>query len=387
MAQQAELRAFLGIAGIYFLRMLGLFMLIPILSVAGMSLEGATPWLVGVAVGIYGLVQAFLQIPFGLCSDRFGRKPMVVFGLSLFVLGSVVSGFSQNIFMLIFGRVLQGAGAVASVLMAWLSDLSTPDSRSFKMAIVGSSIGAAFLFAMVLGPYLAAFLGVKWLFFVVAGMAVFAIFLAVFIVPSPDGQSEVNASEQQFSLNPLIDYAAAIFLLHALIMGFFMLVPLLLHEQGYGFGVQARIFLGIVFSSLFVALFMIYIAEKRRFFSVYYLSWLFLFLGPMIICFFHSYVGVIIGSIFFFIGFNFFEATLPSQVSKFYSSNRGRAMGWFSSSQFLGTFAGSVFVGLLLEWNHNIQMSFLGLVVLAFFFLFFVSRISGHVKRSYNHTS
>lgn len=181
-----EIRATWSLASLFALRMLGLFMILPVFALYGQDLEGATPALIGIAIGAYGLTQALFQIPFGLLSDRIGRKPVIIAGLLIFLLGSLVAAQAETIYGVIAGRTLQGAGAIASAIMALLTDLTRDDQRAKAMAMVGASIGMSFALALVAGPVLAGWFELRGLFLFTAVLAGFGVALTVWVVPAPD---------------------------------------------------------------------------------------------------------------------------------------------------------------------------------------------------------
>ena len=179
-----ERKASLCLASIFSMRMLGLFMVLPVFAIYGAELVGATPALIGLAIGAYGFTQACLQIPFGMLSDRFGRKPILVIGLLLFIGGSLLAAMADNIYQVIFGRCLQGAGAIASTIMAMMADLTREEQRTKAMAMIGMSIGLAFCLAMVLGPIVADLYGLHGLLYLIAALSVVALVL-VWVAPTP----------------------------------------------------------------------------------------------------------------------------------------------------------------------------------------------------------
>ena len=180
-----ERRAAISLAMVFAFRMLGLFMVLPVLATYGQGLSGATPVLIGMAIGCYGLTQAFLQIPFGMLSDRIGRKPVILFGLLLFALGGLVAAQADSIQQVIAGRVLQGAGAIAAAVMALVADLTQEQNRTKAMAMIGMSIGSAFAVAMVAGPVIAGMAGLHGVFLSTSALAVIGMLLVVFCVPTP----------------------------------------------------------------------------------------------------------------------------------------------------------------------------------------------------------
>ena len=188
----SEKRAVLGLAGVYGFRMLGLFLILPVFALFAERLPGATPLLTGLAVGIYGLTQAALQIPFGLLSDRIGRKPVIFGGLLLFALGSVIAASAQDVWMVIFGRAVQGSGAIAAAVMALAADLTREENRTKAMASIGITIGMSFMVAMMAGPVLGRLIGVSGIFWLTAVLALLGIALVALIVPTPDAQQRAS---------------------------------------------------------------------------------------------------------------------------------------------------------------------------------------------------
>src|SRR3974390_1309098 len=217
-----EFRAATSLAAVFSVRLLGLFMIYPVFADYAQQLSGATPYLIGEALGVYGLSQGLLQIPFGLLSDRFGRKPMIVIGLVLFAIGSLVAAVSTSIGGVIVGRVLQGAGAVGSVILALVADLTREESRTKAMATVGITIGASFMVAVVAGPIAAKFVGVSGIFWLMVGLALVGIAITAFVVPNPRRVSVHRDAETVPTLmgsvlhnGELLRLAIGVFALHA----------------------------------------------------------------------------------------------------------------------------------------------------------------------------
>ena len=234
-----ERRAASGLSLVFAFRMLGMFMVLPVLVTYGQDLIGATPFLLGLAIGAYGLTQAALQIPFGMLSDRFGRLPIIYMGLLIFAAGSVVAGMSDSVWGVISGRVLQGAGAISAAVMALLSDLTREQHRTKAMAMIGISIGISFAVAMVVGPLVTRGFGLSGLFWFTAAMALFGIVIIAFAVPKPTEQirhreSGVAPAALSSTLRnvALLRLNLGIFALHALLMASFIALPLALIEQG-----------------------------------------------------------------------------------------------------------------------------------------------------------
>lgn len=351
----AERYATLSLAGIYALRMLGLFMILPVLSLFTQQLEGATPTLIGLAMSIYGLPQVLLQIPFGLLSDRFGRKKIILIGLVLFFIGSVIAALSSSIYGILLGRAFQGAGAISAVIMALVADLTQEVHRTKAMATIGISIGMSFGVGIVAGPIIAGLGGIQSVFGVTAGLTILAILSIFYIVPNPPvskkhRDAEFIPSQMVDALkNPeLLRLDYGIFILHMILMAIFVVVPNEMRLTGLVAGQEWLVYLPIFVLSMALAVPFIIIAEKKR-----KMKHVFIGAIAVIMCAelglaqFHDNLWTIIGFLgLFFCGFNLLEATLPSLVSKTAPGDlKGTAMGAYSSCQFMGLFMGGVLGG------------------------------------------
>ncbi|MGY8829617.1 MAG: MFS transporter, partial [Pseudomonadales bacterium] len=235
----SETRAAGGLALVFAFRMLGMFMVLPVLATYGMELQGSTPALIGLAIGAYGLTQAFLQIPFGMLSDRIGRRPVIYVGLLIFAAGSLLAANADSIYGVIAGRILQGAGAISAAVMALLSDLTREQHRTKAMAMIGMSIGLSFAVAMVVGPLLTRAFGLSGLFLATAAMALLGIVIVAGLVPSSAGPLQHRESGvNKQALLPTLKHADllrldfGILVLHAILMASFIALPLALVEQG-----------------------------------------------------------------------------------------------------------------------------------------------------------
>jgi MFS family permease len=253
----SEGRAAAGLAGIYALRMLGLFVILPVFAVQAQSLAGATPLLIGLAIGAYGLTQAMLQIPFGLLSDRIGRKPIIFAGLVLFAVGSVVAAMSGSIHGVILGRVLQGSGAIAAAVMALTADLTREEVRTRAMAGIGVSIGLSFALALVLGPALTHWIGLSGIFWFTALLALGGILILALVVPNPDHTGVHRDAEPVIGQlggvlrNPeLLRLDFGIFCLHLSMTSLFLVVPLALRDHGLPVGHHWWIYLPVLALSI-----------------------------------------------------------------------------------------------------------------------------------------
>jgi len=351
-----EVRAISGLAGLYGLRMLGLFMVLPVMPLLLDDFAGATPVAIGLAIGIYGFTQALLQLPFGWLSDRFGRKPLIYLGLLLFALGSLVAAQAESMTMLIFGRALQGMGAIASVLMALLADLTRDEKRTQAMATVGISIGLAFIAAMALGPWLAGWLGLSGLFWLTAMLSCLGMLVLWRWVPSParvrkhlDAGIDPDQLKQVVTHPQLLRLDFSILLLHLLLTAIFIAVPGLLLEAGWSLSQHGFIYLGSMLLGFVAMIPLIILGEKgHKMKAMLLVGFALLALGLMILA--QSGLGLLLGLWVFFIGFNLLEASLPSLISKQAPvQSKGTAMGVYSTSQFLGAFLGGILGGWLLS--------------------------------------
>jgi len=351
----SEKRATWSLAGIYALRMLGLFMILPVLSLFAEQLEGATPALIGLAMSIYGLPQVLLQIPFGLLSDHFGRKKIIVIGLVLFFIGSVIAALSTTIYGVLIGRAFQGAGAVSAVIMALVADLTQEVHRTKAMAIIGISIGGSFGVGIIAGPVISGFGGVQSVFGVTAALTLLAILAVIYIVPDPQ-QSKLHRDAEfvpeetmQVLKNPdLLRLNYGIFTLHLILMAIFVVVPSLMRKAGLIAGHEWMVYLPVfVISMAFAVPFVILAEKKRKMKQVFIGAIAVLVMAEVGLSAVHQNLVGIIGFLWlFFCGFNLLEATLPSLISKTAPADlKGTAMGAYSSSQFMGLFMGGLVGG------------------------------------------
>jgi len=355
-----EKRAGVSLAAIYAVRMIGLFMILPVFSLYAHEFEGATPTLIGLALGIYGLTQALLQIPYGMLSDRFGRKPMIALGLIVFALGSLVAADAETIYEVIAGRALQGAGAVAAVLMALAADLSREEHRLKMMSFIGISIGFAFAVSMVIGPILNQHIGLSGLFLFTAVLAVLALFILFFWVPNPqqsifhrDTQASPTLFKTVLADGQLLRLDFGIMVLHMVLMATFVAFPLMLQDQaGLVSEDHWKLYLPVFLLSVaFMVPFIIVAETKRRMKSVFVGAIGVLAVAELNLLFGGESVWhLALSMVIFFTAFNLLEASLPSLVSKMSPADRkGTAMGVYSSSQFLGAFIGGALGGITYE--------------------------------------
>jgi MFS family permease len=352
-----EFRAAAALAAVFSVRLLGLFMIYPVFAAYAGTLAGASPYLIGEALGIYGLTQGLLQIPFGLLSDRVGRKVMIVLGLALFGAGSAVAALSTTIGGVIIGRALQGAGAVGSVILALVADLTGEDSRTAAMALVGITIGASFIVALLAGPVVATFIGVTGIFWLMVVLALVGIAITQFVVPNPprirvhrDAEAVPALLGAVLRHRELLRLDLGIFALHAMLTASFLVVPDLLRgTAGVAVHDQWIVYLPVLLVSVAVMVPAIIVAEKYRRMKGVFVSAVAALVASQIMLFYGSgnVFALFAALIVFFSAFNVMEASLPSLITKVAPPDvKGTAMGVYSSLQFLGIFVGGIIGGM-----------------------------------------
>ena len=368
-----ELKCSLILALAYSLRMFGMFIILPIFAVYASNLaDTPSEFQIGLALGIYGLTQALFQIPFGLASDRYGRKKIIYLGLFIFIAGSIVAGLSSNINLIIVGRALQGAGAISAVLAAFVADLTTEGFRTRAMAIIGGSIGLTFILSLILGPILNSLIGVPGIFYLMACLS-FIIFLIIkYFVP----EKKINSNNHEMNFSTIKDILKrfdlqqlnfGIFALHATQIIMFMIIPfLIINNGGLDLKDHWMVYLPVLLISFLFTFPMIIVAEKlRKTKLVFLLSIIVLVTSQFLFIFMtNDFIGIFISLIVYFLGFNFLEASLPSMVSKIAPFNqKGLALGVYNTSQSLGIFAGGAIGGLIAN-HYGYDISFLACLVL-----------------------
>lgn len=363
-----ERRAVGVIALIAVFRMVGLFALLPVLGIYARDLESATPLLIGIAIGGYGLTQAALQIPYGALSDRIGRVPVIIAGLLLFAAGSLLAGFSDDIQGVIAGRLLQGAGAISATLSALLSDATRESVRTRSMAIFGIGIGVSFMVALILGPVIAAAAGVRSLFWMAAALAIAAIGLVAILprdIRPPAVSPRINLSA---AFRPaLIRLDLYIFVLHAIMTATFVALQFLLRDSlDLLLERHWLIYVGALVVSLLGTVPLIIVDDRRGKTATISTAILMLLIGLLGLALVGTTVTMVLVALaIFFAGFNFLEAGLPARLSILATEEvRGASLGVFSSAQFLGAFAGGVMGGYLLS-GGNTALIFMACAVIA----------------------
>ena len=356
-----ERRASFSLASIYGLRMLGLFIILPIFAIYARHLPGGdSHLLIGIALGAYGLTQAMLQIPSGWLSDRYGRKPVIYAALTLFAVGSFIAAGAHDIYWIIVGRIVQGAGALNAAVMALTADLTREEVRTKAMAMIGITIGVTFSVSMVLSPMLNNFLGVPGIFALTGVLALLAIGVVKFMIPNPaitHFHSDTEASGKHFvevlRNKDLLRLDFGIFSLHAILMSVFMQVPFVMEKDGLPLSHHWYVYLPVMLVAFMLMVPPIVIAEKKAKMKQIFMLSIFLAMCAQAFLMFaqNSVWGVAAALLVFFTAFNVLEATLPSMISKIAPlAAKGTAMGVYSSVQFLGAFSGASIGGALLQF-------------------------------------
>ncbi|ABE56590.1 major facilitator superfamily MFS_1 [Shewanella denitrificans OS217] len=350
-----EKKVAFSLAGVFGLRMMGLFMIMPIFALYGQHLEGFSPLWVGIAIGAYGLTQALLQIPMGILSDKYGRKPIILIGLVLFAVGSIIAAMSDHIYWVVFGRAVQGMGAIAAAVLALAADLTRDEQRTKVMAIIGMCIGLSFALSLLAGPLVAQYLGLSGIFWLTAVLAVLGMAIVHFLVPNPISQAPKGdtlaapAKLRRMLLDPqLFRLDAGIFILHLVLTAVFVALPFNLVDAGL---VKEQHWL--LYFPAFVAAFvlmvpMIIIGVKRNNTkTMFQLSLVIMMLSLLLMGLYAQNLWLLSAAVvLFFTGFNYLEASLPSLIAKFSPvGEKGSAMGVYSTSQFLGAFCGGMLGG------------------------------------------
>lgn len=369
-----ERRSSGALAAVFGLRMLGLFLIMPVMAIYGQAYPDYTPLMVGLAIGAYGLTQALLQIPMGMLSDKIGRRPVIIGGLLVFVLGSLVAAYADSLFGVVVGRALQGMGAIAAAILALAADITRDSQRPKVMAMIGMCIGLAFALALILGPLLGPYIGLSGLFLFTAVSAVFGLLVFYFAVPKVEvraARGDLLPNRQEFGLilkhGQLARLNVGVFILHCLLTAFFVVVPTQLVAGGLASEQHAWLYLPTLLGSFVLMVPMLIIAEKRRRQPLYFrIAIILLALAVGIIGFSEgSWLIYVAAVLVFFTGFNFLEATLPSILTRFAPAGRkGSASGIYATSQFAGAFIGGAAGGAILQWGGLLGVVAFSLVLL-----------------------
>ena len=350
-----EVRASASLASIFALRMLGLFLILPVFAVHARGIPGGNdPAMVGLALGIYGLTQGVLQIPFGAASDRWGRKPVIVAGLLLFAAGSFIAAFAHDIYWTIVGRAIQGAGAISAAVTAFIADATREEHRTKAMAMVGASIGLTFALSLVGAPPIYAAIGMGGLFALTGVLAIAAIGVVLWVVPAAPARIHHDdpASSMSVVLDPqLLRLNFGIFALHTVQMAMFVVVPVLLVERAQlPLPNHWWVYLPVVLVSFGLMMPPIIAAERRSRMRRLFLGAIGLLLAVQVglVAWAPSLAWIAGWLLLFFVGFNILEASLPSLVSRVApSSAKGLALGIYNTTQAVGLFAGGALGGVV----------------------------------------
>ena len=375
-----ERRATASLAAVYGTRMAGFFFMLPVFALFTEGLSGSTPMLAGLAVGIYGLMQAVLQIPLGILSDQIGRKPVIIGGLLLFAVGSAITAVSDHIVWVIIGRAIQGCGAVAAAILALAADLTRETQRTKVMAGIGMTIGAAFILSLILAPVVYSEIGASGIFWLTVGLALIAIALVAWVVPTPQAR-QVHRDVQPIPSmlrgvlrNPsLLRLDIGVFILHFVLTTTFFALPVTLRNLGMPLAEHAWVYLPLLVISLLGMAPFIWLSSHKP-------SWAQpIFVGAVILLGIAQAVMwqgthvtwlILIGVGLFFTAFNLLEATLPAQVSKAAPTEaKGTALGVYTTSQFMGAFFGGIIGGWMYQTIELSAVFMLGAVAVFMWWL------------------
>ena len=363
-----EIRSSLSLASIYGLRMLGMFLILPIFAIYAEGLPGSpSAFQVGLALGAYGLTQALFQLPFGMLSDRYGRKNIIYIGLLLFALGSFVSGYSDDINIIILGRAIQGAGAISAAITALVADLTRDEHRTKAMAMIGATIGITFALSLVGAPVLNRLIGVPGIFMLTGFLSLSAILVVRFVVPTP---LNINASKTLKEPAPsfksilknkeLSRLNFGIFALHAAQMAMFIVVPIALATSGdMDVNQHWKIYLPVLLTSFVFMVPIIIVSEKFNRAKLVFISSIFLMLIAQLMfgILINIFWGLVASLFVYFVAFNVLEASLPSLISKIAPpSAKGTAIGVYNTCQSLGVFFGGLLGGFLADQGGSFSV-------------------------------
>jgi predicted MFS family arabinose efflux permease len=364
----SELRSTLALAGIFGLRMLGLFLLLPIFSIHARGLPGGEQALwVGLTLGIFNIVQACFYIPLGRLSDRVGRKPVVLWGLSLFVAGALICAAKDDLLWIAIGRGIMGAGAVSAAISAWVADLTREQVRTRAMALVGGSIALSFALSLVIAAPIYRLISLSGIFIVLAVLGVIAMFVTYYILPStkPEAKVQQDSLKEVFFRPELMRLNLGVFVLHATQVSMFMVVPHLLVQAGLPLSSHWEIYLPVVLLSfLLMAPILIFGEKKQKLRLTLLIAIVLLLIAEILFSYTVSIIFITIALVIYFVGFNLLEALQPSLVSRFAQESKGAALGIFNTTQSIGIFAGAAIGGFLMDGHGDISVFITGIVLL-----------------------
>ena len=377
-----EKRSIYSLSGVLFFRMFSIFLLLPVFSVLALDLEEATPFLIGVAFGAYGLTQGFLQLPFGMWSDRAGRKKVIVIGLGLFIIGNLLAAAADSIYLMIIARFLQGTGAISSTVFALVADLTRPEVRTRANAAMGVSIGTAFAIAFIAAPFLGEWLGLEGMFGMIVIFSVVSLVLVLTTVPNPEAIPLVPENASFLKMTKTVWRVPSLrticwggFVCGAGLSSTFFLIPMILVNHGYERAEMWKIYLPMMLAGALMMILAAVFAEVRnRFREVMLFGVVLLLLSAVAMGIGHEQQMLLwfVAALFlFFMGFNIFEPIFPSLVTRTTTAEtKGTAMGVYNFAQFFGHFAGATLAGAL-YLNHF--YIFILLIALAEFWFFYLT--------------
>ena len=377
----SEKRSIYSLSGVLFFRMFSLFLLLPVFSVLAMDLEGATPFLIGVAFGAYGLTQGFLQLPFGMWSDRAGRKLVIVIGLGLFIAGNFLAAFVDSIHWMIVARFLQGTGAISSTVFALIADLTRPEVRTRANAALGASVGIAFALAFGAAPFFGEWLGLNGMFLMIAVLSVASLVLVLTTVPNPETikllpqkVSFWNMAKMVWKVPALRTISWGGFVCGAGLSSTFFLIPMILVQHGFERAEMWKIYLPMMLAGAVAMVLAAIFAEVKNRFREVMLFGIVLLLTSLVFMGLgqeqNRLIWFVAALYFFFMGFNVFEPIFPSLVTRSTTSEtKGTAMGVYNFAQFIGHFVGATVAGALYVNNYLIFLLLLAVAEIWFFYL------------------
>jgi len=388
-----EKRAAISLALVFGLRMLGLFMIMPVFAIYGQDLEGYSPLWVGIAIGAYGLTQACLQIPMGMLSDRYGRKLIILIGLVIFCVGSLVAAYSDSVMGVTIGRAIQGMGAIASTILALAADVTRDSQRPKVMAIIGMCIGLSFAVSLIVGPILVESVGLTGLFKITSGLALLGMLVVMFIVPNavsraPKGDTRAAPEliKDMLKDGQLLRLDVGIFVLHLVLTSIFVVLPLMLLNLDLASTDHWQLYFPTLMLSFFLMVPLIIIGAKKESMKQVYRLALLMLAGSLVMMFVlqHSFIGLFASVVLFFTAFNYLEASLPSLIAKFApAGQKGTAMGIYSSSQFFGAFWGGILGGVCYQYLGLVGVFATSTVLVILWWFYSAGMINPKVLKTY----
>ena len=364
----SELRSTLALAGIFGLRMLGLFLLLPVFSIHAKDLPGGDQaLLIGLALGMFNIVQACFHIPLGRLSDQIGRKKVVLWGLSLFVAGALICATKDDLLWIAIGRGIMGAGAISAAVSAWVADLTREQVRSKAMALVGASISLSFAISLVVASPLYRMISLSGMFVVLACLGLIAMLVAYFVLPSnmPEVKAKQETLKVVFLRPELMRLNLGVFVLNATQVAMFLVVPRLLEQAGFTLSSHWQIYLSVVLLSfVFMVPLLIYGEKKQRLRQVLLIAIIFLLVAEIIFTQASSVTLIAVALLVYFVGFNLLEALQPSLVTRYAKESKGTALGVYNTTQSIGLFSGALLGGYLIDSHGNLSVFVAGAAML-----------------------